>query len=112
MNQQQVDNYYDLHLNQETARYVFRITAFKVILEHPEDFGYSLSKDDLYAMEETYTVSVDTTLRDLTDFALSQGTILKELKRLNPWLRSNTLTASPLKPYVITLSSERQVYQE
>ena len=35
-------------------------------------------------MEETYTVSVDTTLRDLTDFALSQGTTLKELKRLNP----------------------------
>ncbi|MEC8834910.1 MAG: lytic transglycosylase domain-containing protein [Bacteroidota bacterium] len=112
MTQQRVDNYYDLHLNQETARYVFRITAFKVILEHPEDFGYSLSQNDLYAMEETYTVSVDTTLRDLTDFALSQGTTLKELKRLNPWLRSNTLTASPLKPYVITLSSEPQVHQD
>ncbi|MEC8756668.1 MAG: lytic transglycosylase domain-containing protein, partial [Bacteroidota bacterium] len=112
MTAQRVDNYYDLHLNQETARYVFRITAFKVILEHPEDFGYSLSQNDLYAMEETYTVSVDTTLRDLTDFALSQGTTLKELKRLNPWLRSNTLTASPSKPYVITLSSEPQVHQD
>lgn len=112
MTQQRVDNYYDLHLNQETSRYVFRITAFKVILEHPEDFGYSLSQNDLYAMEETYTVSVDTTLRDLTDFALSQGTTLKELKRLNPWLRSNTLTANSSKPYFITLSSEHQVHQD
>ena len=41
MTQQRVDNYYDLHLNRETARYVFRITAFKVILEHPEEFGYT-----------------------------------------------------------------------
>lgn len=112
MTQQRVDNYYDLHLNQETARYVFRITAFKVILENPEDFGYSLSQNDLYSMENTYSISVDSTLRDLTDFALSQGTTLKELKRLNPWLRSNSLTATLEKPYTITLSSEPQVHQE
>ena len=112
MTQQRVDNYYDLHLNRETARYVFRITAFKVILEHPEEFGYSLSQNDLYTMENTYTITVDSTVRDLTDFALSQGTTLKELKRLNPWLRSNTLTASEAKPYTLTLATEPQVHQD
>lgn len=111
MNQQQVDNYYDLHLNQETARYVFRITAFKVILENPQDFGYSLTKDDFYSMEDTYIVNVDSSIQSLSDFAISHKTTFKELKRLNPWLRGNALEVSSPEAYKLALPVNPQVHQ-
>ncbi|MBP7399241.1 MAG: lytic transglycosylase domain-containing protein, partial [Chitinophagales bacterium] len=37
---QDVSNYYDLYLNTETSRYIFRILAFKVIYENTEKFGF------------------------------------------------------------------------
>ncbi|MFW5975028.1 MAG: lytic transglycosylase domain-containing protein, partial [Bacteroidota bacterium] len=36
---QQVNTYYDLHLNTETSRYIYRILAVKAIYENPEKFG-------------------------------------------------------------------------
>ncbi|MFT6796140.1 MAG: membrane-bound lytic murein transglycosylase D, partial [Maribacter sp.] len=42
---QQVDDYYDLLLGQETGRYVFRIMAIKAILSNPEKYGFHLEKD-------------------------------------------------------------------
>ena len=111
MNQQKVDNYYDLHLNQETARYVFRITAFKVILENPQDFGYSLNEEDLYKMEDTQLIYIDSSISSLADFAISQNTTYKELKRLNPWLRGTALNVIPSKTYEIALPVVPQVHQ-
>ncbi|MBI3233517.1 MAG: lytic transglycosylase domain-containing protein, partial [Bacteroidetes bacterium] len=35
---QKVKSYYDLYLNTETSRYVFRIIALKEILSHPEKY--------------------------------------------------------------------------
>lgn len=35
LEEQQVDNYYDLNLNEETSRYVFRIIAIKEIMKDP-----------------------------------------------------------------------------
>lgn len=32
MENQNVDNYYDLYLNEETSRYVFRILAIKYVM--------------------------------------------------------------------------------
>ena len=37
---QKVDNYYDLKLNNETSRYIFRIVAIKTIFEEPENYGF------------------------------------------------------------------------
>jgi len=33
MESQRVENYYDLYLNEETSRYVFRIVAIKYLIE-------------------------------------------------------------------------------
>ena len=42
LKEQRVDNYYDLYLNSETARYIFRIIAIKEILQNPKKYGLSL----------------------------------------------------------------------
>ncbi len=40
---QGVDSYYDLLLNDETSRYVFRILALKEIMQHPAQYGIGLT---------------------------------------------------------------------
>jgi membrane-bound lytic murein transglycosylase D len=92
MENQKMDSYYDLLLNEETSRYIFRIVALKQIFENPGDYGFYIEKDQLYQMEPLDTVFISSSIRDLTDFAFGKGINYKILKRHNPWLRKNTLT--------------------
>ena len=41
-------SYFDLNLNQETSRYVFRLVALKEIMTNPQDFGFYIEEADLY----------------------------------------------------------------
>lgn len=50
---QQTKNYYDLKLNREAARYVYRILAMKEILVHPANYGYRIPKQELLISEST-----------------------------------------------------------
>jgi len=100
---QKTEEYYDLLLNEETARYIYRVVSFKLIFENPEAYGFNLSKQDLYTEIPTYMVEVDSTVADFADFAREYGTNYKILKYLNPWLRDTRLTNSSRKTYEITL---------
>ncbi len=100
---QKVDDYYDLLLNQETARYIFRILAFKLILEDPAAYGFHLSQKDLYQPVPFHTVVVDGPVTDFADFAKEHGTNYKLLKFLNPWLRDNNLTNSRKTEYQVKI---------
>ena len=99
----QVDNYYDAHLNDETARYVFRILAIKEIFEHPEKYGFKLNPDHVYHPEELRTIEVHETIANLVTFAKQNGSNYKILKRHNPWLRQPRLTVKKGKVYQILL---------
>ncbi|WP_224999045.1 lytic transglycosylase domain-containing protein [Cesiribacter sp. SM1] len=87
---QQADSFYDLHLNQETARYVYRILAFKLILENPEAYGYFLKPEERYQPYEYNVVTVDEDIDDLVSFAKSHNTTYKELRLLNPWFNNTS----------------------
>ncbi len=100
---QKADNYWDLLLNQETARYVYRIIALKLVMENPTAYGFNLDEKDLYSEIETYTITVDSTINDLTQFAFDNGTNIKMLKYFNPWLRTNVLPNQSGKEYQIEL---------
>ncbi|MGB0432533.1 MAG: lytic transglycosylase domain-containing protein [Bacteroidia bacterium] len=89
LREQKVESYYDLYLNPETYRYVFRILSYKVIMENPEAYGISLDNSELYTPFNYTTITVDTTINDLPEFAKKYNTTYKELKRLNPWLDIN-----------------------
>ena len=103
LEKQKATNYYDLLLNDETSRYVPRIIALKHILEHPKDFGFVFSKDDLYTPYEYYEVAVDTAVSDWAYFARKMKITYKELKLLNPWLRSNKLSNKNKKTYYLKI---------
>lgn len=103
LGRQKQDNYFDLLLNDETARYVYRILAMKEILRDPERYGFHLRKKDLYAPYLTRTAEINGPVADLADYAASQGTDYKTLKLLNPWLRDNSLANKSGKTYTVLL---------
>jgi membrane-bound lytic murein transglycosylase D len=103
---QKQNNYYDLLLAEETARYIFRAVAYKLIIEDPESYGFTISKDQLYPELRYFEVKVDTAVTDFSDFAKQFGTNYKLLKFLNPWLRKPYLTAKPGKAYSIKIPEQ------
>ena len=100
---QQTDNYYDLYLNSETSRYMFRVLACKEIFEHPEKYGFEISEDHLYLPEEVTHVEVTETIEDLVQFSIDHGTNYKLLKRFNPWLMDYKLPVKKEKVYRIAV---------
>lgn len=100
---QKKENYYDLLLNEETARYLYRVLAFKLIFEDPAAYGFTLSKKDMYPPIPVYSVELDSAVADFADFAEDFGTNYKILKYLNPWLRDNKLSNSAHKQYEILI---------
>ncbi|MBX2965111.1 MAG: transglycosylase SLT domain-containing protein [Cyclobacteriaceae bacterium] len=100
---QQVDNFYDLHLVEETSRYVFRILAIKEIIENPATYSFNVNTKHLYQQEKLRYVEVKETIPDLIRFAKQQGVNYKLLKRYNPWLRDDKLTVKRGKIYQIAL---------
>ncbi len=100
---QQVDSYYNLYLNNETSRYIFRILAFKVIYENTERYGFLLDEEDLYAPLSYRTVTVESSISNLAAFAAEQQTNYKMLKVYNPWLRKSTLTVKQGESYRLRL---------
>jgi hypothetical protein len=91
-------NYFDMHMNAETARYVYRILAMKLIMENPKAYGFHLRKTDLYKPFETKVVVPTVAIENLSDWALAKGINYKILVKLNPWILGNKLSVrSPLK---------------
>lgn len=103
---QKTTDYYDLLLNEETARYVFRLIAHKLITENPSAFGFHLEEGDYYPLIVTHDVTVDTEVPNIADFALANSSNYKIIKQLNPWLRQNYLPDQPNKVYHIRIPDE------
>ena len=103
LTRQGVSNYYDLLLNEETSRYVFRILAVKRLLEEPQQYGFQYNSDHLYQRIPTRKLKVDTVVHDFVAFAEKFGINYKILKIHNPWLREGHLNNSSRKEYTIAI---------
>lgn len=103
VNRQKEDDYYNLLLNEETARYVFRILAIKMILENPQQYGFNVRESDMYPVIKTKEIKVSEPVEDFADFAKEHHTNYKILKYFNPWLRENYLSNRQGKEYTIVV---------
>src|SRR5690606_31475933 len=106
LERQEVTDFYDLLLGEETSRYVFRILALKEILEDPKKFGFNYREKDLYTMQSTYEVEVDTPITNFAAFAQQFGINYKILKIHNPWLREAHLNKASGKKYLVEIPEE------
>jgi membrane-bound lytic murein transglycosylase D len=100
---QQVEDYYNLLLGEETGRYMFRILALKEIMSNPKKYGFNFREKDLYNMVPTFVVEVDKPIDDLAAFALQYEINYKILKIHNPWLRETKLNNRSGKKYFIEI---------
>ncbi len=103
---QKEKNYYDLLLAEETARYIFRVVAYKLIINDPQKYGFNIKKEDLYPELNYKVVKIDTAIADISAFAKNYGTNYKLIKFLNPWLRKPFFSPQPGKTYTIKLPVE------
>ncbi|MBP6539469.1 MAG: lytic transglycosylase domain-containing protein [Saprospiraceae bacterium] len=102
LEEQKESNYYDVNINDETSRYLFRIIAIKEIVKNPHDFGYFVDDTEKYNLNSNLkTISITTSIPSLADFAHQQGITYRILKFYNPWLINNKLTVAPGKEYLI-----------
>ncbi len=95
------ENYYDMNINDETSRYIFRLIAMKEIIANPTEFGFYIEPNEKYNQISTKKIEINTTIPNLGSWARDHGTSYRMLKALNPWLRSSTLTHKPNKNYII-----------
>ena len=112
MKNQKVGSYYDLYLNNETSRYIFRILALKEVMKNPQSYGFYVSSTDLYPSLKYHTITIDSTINNLTEFAISQGTTYKYLKLFNPWMINTSLPNSDKKVYTIKIPEPEMVSNE
>ena len=105
-NRQNEEDYYDLLLNQETSRYLFRILALKTILENPEAYGFQVDPAHYYKTVPVKKIKVDYEIDDLVAFAKANNISYKVLKLHNPWLRETKLNNKSSKTYYISIPQE------
>ena len=100
---QKVESYYDLLLNNETRRYIFRILAVKIIMSNPKTYGFIFEQSDLYESTPVRIINWDLPIQNISSFAEEQGINYKLLKIFNPWLIQNHLNNKSRKKYQIKI---------
>lgn len=107
---QKETSFYDLLVNAETSRYIYRILAVKEIFSNPEKYGFHFRKKDLYPIIPAKELVIDSSVNDLALFAKQQGINYRILKEFNPWLRKNILTNKTKKKYIIEIPDRNDLY--
>jgi membrane-bound lytic murein transglycosylase D len=106
LQKQMVSGYYDLYLNDETSRYVFRIIAYKEVYDHPVKYGFYLREQDFYPPIPTRIVAIDSAIPSLPAFAQKMKISYRILRELNPWIQSYTLPNKTKKIYTFLIPKE------
>lgn len=111
MSKQQVNNSFDLYLVQETSRYVFRIIAYKLVMENPKRYGYRFSRKNLWQPVGYTTVDVSASVASWVDWAKAKGITYAQLREANPWIRSTKLTNASGKTYKVRVPKSSDLYR-
>lgn len=99
--------YYDLLLNSETSRFVFRLLAIKEIMENPEKYGFNLENAHLYEPRQTEKVKVNSSVSNWLDFCNEHEITYKTLRYYNPWIRSYSLNNNQKKTFYVQIPIEK-----
>lgn len=100
---QDSDSYYDLFLNEETSRFVFRIAIIKEIMSNSEKYGFKIPKWERYSPDNVRSVKVDGAIANLAEWAKANGTSYKDVKLLNPWILGRSLPAPKGDAWIIAV---------
>ncbi|NDK08347.1 transglycosylase SLT domain-containing protein [Candidatus Gracilibacteria bacterium] len=89
---QNVTSYYDLYLNEETGRYVFKILAVKYIIQnylnHKKYMDFMIGEP--FIAPET-KIEKTGKIDDLVKWSNSKGQSFNNVKLLNPWIKGTSM---------------------
>jgi membrane-bound lytic murein transglycosylase D len=103
LDNQKVTNYYDLYLNDETSRYIFRIMAIREVYNYPVKYGFYLREQDFYPQIPVRFVTVDSSIRNLPAFARTLAINYRVLREMNPWIKNYSLPNTSKKSYTFRI---------
>lgn len=103
---QSQNNYYDTQFPEETARYLFRALAFKLLLSDPSLYGFYIGGEDLFKPLEYNEVTISGTVENWSEVAAKYNTNFKILKIYNQWIRSNMMENKLKRTYVLRVPKE------
>lgn len=107
MKKQRGNSLFDLNLNQETSRYLFRVVALKEIISNPQNFGFDISDSLYHSLDDYGVVEVNTSVANWGDFAQQYGTNYRMLKIYNPWLTASSLQNQSGRVYWVKIPKQR-----
>ena len=102
---------FDLYLNQETSRYIFRMLAIKLIMENPVKYGFTIKPEQLYYPVGYKAEKVDYPVDSWVDWAKDKGISYAQLREMNPWIRSTKLPNKTRKTYIIRIPLKSELYR-
>lgn len=104
LGEQRAKSYFDLNLNEETSRYVFRIMAIKEIMQNPKEYEFFIEDKHLYErFLPCSEVNVNEPVTNWADFAAKFGLNYRTFKVYNPWLISPAFTNKSKKIYTVKI---------
>lgn len=104
---QESDNYFDLFLNDETSRYIFRIVIIKELMENADKYGLHIPEEAKYKPYKTKKIIVGNKVSNIAQWAKKHGTTYKYVKLYNPWILKRSLPKPPNKGvWVIEIPDE------
>lgn len=110
LDRQHVTNYFDLSLNTETSRYVFRILAIKLLFQSPKKYGFYLDSSDLYAPYQTQAIKIDSTVKNLVDWSINHKVTLKIFRKLNPWVLGDGLKVKKGQEFIFKIPKDKEQF--
>lgn len=111
LSKQLASSAYDLYLVDETSRYMFRLLAAKLIMEHPAAYGFKLDRHQLYQPIDYDVVEVSGPVEDWPAWAKEKGISFYQLREMNPWIRSKSLPNKSGKTYSVKIPQKDSLYR-
>ena len=108
LSKQNVSDYWNLYLPEETMRYVPRIIALKSILENPLQYGFKVDEDQLHDVYNVTHNEITAKRINWIQYAKSQSVSYKTLKLYNPWIKKETFSSrKPVRFNIALPNTER-----
>lgn len=111
LKKQNAKTYYELKLNPETKRYIFKILAIKAIINHPDFFGLDVEFKKSGSITNHKKVKIDSSVNNLNSFANNYGLSLYVLKQINPWIIGDQIINPNGKKYFICIPNKDIIQQ-
>lgn len=96
---QKVSNFYELNLNDETSRYLYKILAMKDLISNPGRYKFSLNKYKRNSYLKKIRIKSD--IPNLVKFCKEINAPYLTVKKYNPWILKNSITVEEGKSYVL-----------